>query len=299
MTKLSGVVQVGDVQEATREENFQNGAVYVFQRDATTGTWSQEAKIISSVAKPGDEFGGTVFLRGSTLVVSATEDDRDGDGSGAVYHFYQKNGTWTEMQKFGYLDHECGLGCPYSTFKYRGLQFGFSMALQGNALIIAGFPKTKELLDITVGKVYIYKRLAPGEPFLPEQLVEDATGHIGDAFGYSLSVHANTLAVGVPYRKGDFVAQGTVALFERENEDQLFYPHSHLQDKNAKGGDRFGLSVSIEDKTLVASYHEAFPEFNWRMRKSVQSITTRASSTIVVHAMSHKTIHQFLKTPLL
>ena len=280
MTKLSGVVQVGDVQEATREENFQNGAVYVFQRDATTGTWSQEAKIISSVAKPGDEFGGTVFLRGSTLVVSATEDDRDGDGSGAVYHFYQKNGTWTEMQKFGYLDHECGLGCPYSTFKYRGLQFGFSMALQGNALIIAGFPKTKELLDITVGKVYIYKRLAPGEPFVPEQLVEDATGHIGDAFGYSLSVHANTLAVGVPYRKGDFVAQGTVALFERENEDQLFYPHSHLQDKNAKGGDRFGLSVSIEDKTLVASYHEAFPEFNWRMRKSVQSITTRASSTI-------------------
>ena len=63
------------------------------------------------------------------------------------------------------------------------------------------------------------------------------------------------------------------------NEDQLFYPHSHLQDKNAKGGDRFGLSVSIEDKTLVASYHEAFPEFNWRMRvKIINTCQLRESS---------------------
>ena len=90
------------------------------------------------------------------------------------------------MQKFGYLDHECGLGCPYKTQKYQGLQFGFSIALQGNALIVAGYPKTKELLDGFNGKVYIYKRVQPGEPFLPEQIIEDPQSHIGDGFGYSI-----------------------------------------------------------------------------------------------------------------
>ena len=40
MTKLNGTVEVGDIQEATREENFQNGAAYIFQRDGQTGTWS-------------------------------------------------------------------------------------------------------------------------------------------------------------------------------------------------------------------------------------------------------------------
>ena len=108
MSKLNGVVEVEDLQEATREENFQVGAAYVFLRHPITGTWSQQAKLMSASAKPGDEFGGNVFLRGSTLIVSATEDDQSGDASGAVYHFYEKNGMWIEMQKFGYLDHECG-----------------------------------------------------------------------------------------------------------------------------------------------------------------------------------------------
>ena len=280
MSKLNGVVEVEDLQEATREENFQVGAAYVFLRHPITGTWSQQAKLISASAKPGDEFGGNVFLRGSTLIVSATEDDQSGDASGAVYHFYEKNGMWIEMQKFGYLDHECGLGCPYKTQKYQGLQYGFSIALQGNALIVAGYPKTKELLDSFNGKVYIYKRSAPGEPFLPEQIIEDPQSHIGDGFGYSISVHSNTLAVGSPYRNGLFAAEGVIAMYERENEDQLFYFHSHLRNRDGKASDRLGMSVSIEDKTLVASYHEEFPKFNWRIRKSVQSITTSATSQI-------------------
>ena len=70
MSKLNGVVDVEDLQEATREENFQVGAAYVFLRHASTGTWSQQAKIMPASAKPGDEFGGNVFLRGNTLIVS-------------------------------------------------------------------------------------------------------------------------------------------------------------------------------------------------------------------------------------
>ena len=85
---------------------------------------------------------------------------------------------------------------------------GFSIALQGNALIVAGYPKTKELLDGFNGKVYIYKRVQPGEPFLPEQIIEDPQSHIGDGFGYSISVHSNTLAVDHPIVKADLQPRG-------------------------------------------------------------------------------------------
>ena len=59
-----------------------------------------------------------------------------------------------------------------------------------------------------------------------------------------------------------------------------FISISHLRNRDGKASDRLGMSVSIEDKTLVASYHEEFPKFNWRIRKSVQSITTSATSQI-------------------
>ena len=69
MSKLNGVVEVEDLQEATREENFQ-----VVQRMCFKGMLvlvpGHKAKIVSASAKPGDEFGGNVFLRGNTLIVS-------------------------------------------------------------------------------------------------------------------------------------------------------------------------------------------------------------------------------------
>ena len=47
--------------------------------------------------------------------------------------------------------------------------------------------------------------------------------HVIAQVQYSLSVHLNTLAIGAPFRKGDFVAEGTIVVFERENPSQLFY----------------------------------------------------------------------------
>ena len=114
MSKLNGVVEVEDLQEATREENFQVGAAYVFLRHPITGTWSQQAKLMS-LRLNLEMIWWQCISSWKHIDSSATEDDQSGDVSGAVYHFYEKNGMWIEMQKFGYLDHECGLGCPQDT----------------------------------------------------------------------------------------------------------------------------------------------------------------------------------------
>ena len=289
-----GSIKIVDVQLAQGLDNFQTGAVYTFKRNAN-GAWNEETKIMPSGGQPGDEFGGKVILRGDTIVATALEDDRDGDGAGAVYHFYKSDGSWKELQKLGFLDHECGLGCYYSTQKYQGLQFGYSLALQGNTLIVGGYPKTKKLRELNQGEVYVYKRNSPGGNFLPEQIISDVSSHIGDAFGYTLSIHENTLVVGAPYRDGASSAEGAVVVFERTNVGQLFYKHSQLKPNDFEGADRFGITVGVELNTLIASYHEEFPAFNWRIRKSVQAVTVTANSAIGGHFYVTWRVQQFVR----
>ena len=260
--------------------NLQVGAVYIFKRDGATGAWNEQIKLMPNSGMAGDDFGARIVLRGNTLIVAAVEDDRDGDGSGAVYHFYKQGGKWVEMQKLGYLDHECGLGCYYSTTKYLGLQFGYSIALQGDTLIVGGYPKTKALRQTTLMTLYVYKRNGPGKNFLPEQLLKDPKSHIGDGFGSSISVHENTLVVGSPYRKTNSAAEGAVIVYERLNVNQLFELQQYVYPVDSKSNDRFGQSVSVEFNTLIAAYHEEFPLTKWTIRKSVQSVTTSAKSTI-------------------
>ena len=84
-------------------------------------------------------------------------------------------------------------------------------------------------------------------------------GHIGDAFGYSIAIHENTLVVGAPYRNGASSAEEVVTIFERANVGQLFYKHSELKPNDFEGADRFGITVATEYNTLIASYAKSFP----------------------------------------
>ena len=58
------------------------GAAYVFMRSGTT--WSQKAELTASDGAPGDEFGSSVSISGSTAVISSPNRL---SGTGAAYIF--------------------------------------------------------------------------------------------------------------------------------------------------------------------------------------------------------------------
>ena len=63
-----------------------SGSAYVFEKNATTGTWAQAAKLVADDAEAGDTFGVSVSVSGSTIVVGADYDDVDGKvNSGSAY----------------------------------------------------------------------------------------------------------------------------------------------------------------------------------------------------------------------
>ncbi len=69
------------------------GTAYVFTRSA--GAWKEEATLLASNSGAFDQFGQSVDIYGSTIVVGADGATQAGNsGAGAVYVFTKKNGTW-------------------------------------------------------------------------------------------------------------------------------------------------------------------------------------------------------------
>ncbi len=99
--------------------NENQGAAYVFVRDATT--WTQQQKLTASDGAANDQFGSSVTTSGDTVVVGAPFDD---SFRGSAYVFARSGTTWSEQQKLTASD-----GAASD-------QFGFSVATSGVTVMI-------------------------------------------------------------------------------------------------------------------------------------------------------------------
>src|SRR5439155_367696 len=94
-----------------------SGAAYVFVPSGTT--WSQQAKLTAYNGAPGDEFGYSVAISGSTAVVGATGKN---SATGAAYVFVASGSTWSQQAK---LTASNGAS---------GDEFGVSVAISGSTV---------------------------------------------------------------------------------------------------------------------------------------------------------------------
>jgi len=80
---------------------YGGGAVYVFARDAGTGTWVEEAKLLPSDLGTSYRFGVAVAVVGDLLAVGAPRATGAGFDTGAVYVFRRDatSGAWVEEAK--------------------------------------------------------------------------------------------------------------------------------------------------------------------------------------------------------
>src|SRR6266404_1438039 len=114
---------------ATVGGNASQGAAYVFAQ--SNGTWSESQKLTASDGGLFDNFGASVALDGSTLVVGANGATVGGNAAqGAVYVFTESNGTWTQTQKLTAND-----GAANDSF-------GESVALEGSTALIGAYNAT-------------------------------------------------------------------------------------------------------------------------------------------------------------
>ncbi len=121
--------------------NSSQGGGQIFNR--TNGTWTYDTKLVGDDAGSFSFLGRAVAIDGDTAVVSADADSEKAQGGGAVYVFTRSAGVWTQEQKVFPDDPQ------------DGAQFGQSLALDGDTLLVGAPPADNDL-----GALYVFRRTA-------------------------------------------------------------------------------------------------------------------------------------------
>ncbi len=218
------------------------GAAFIFVRSGST--WSQQAELTLPAleAEAFDGFGASVAISGTTVIAGAPLDTADGSflrGSAWVFVY---STSWTLQQRLS-------LGAPVDSF-------GWSVALRGDTAVV-GAPNLDVTPNGNEGAAHVYTRTAGTWGLTRTLTAPDPSP--GDAFGHSLALGNDLVAVGAPNRDPTIASvpradAGTVFLFERHTGVPLVLQATDASAVpfEASESDHCGWSVATSGNTVVA-----------------------------------------------
>ena len=211
------------------------GAVYIFEKN--DGSWAIKQKIQAEDKSAGDEFGNSVDIYGTTIVVGA---HRDGSDRGAAYIFDKLSGSyWSQQDKLQASDG------------YAGDRFGISVAIDKTTFTRAVVGAYKEDTGGgSAGAAYIFT--GAGGKWL-QQKIQAEDKSTGDGFGYSVAVNGDTVVVGAPYEDNGGSNAGAAYIFDKNdsNYDSNWSQQVKLQAGDKQADDAFGDSVAVDGDTVI------------------------------------------------
>lgn len=261
----SGAKGINGDQNDSGEPN--SGAVYVYRRNGDA--WVQEAYIKASNTDSNDGFGSSVALSGDTLVVAAPGEDSDSNGvdgnqnnegesaSGAVYVFFRAGNVWAQQ---AYIK---------ASNSNANDAFGTSLSLSGETLAVGAIGEDSNATGINgndsndslndSGAVYVFVR-SMGK-WSQQAYIKGSTTDFSDAFGASVALSADTLAVGANAEDSNAVGVGGDEANDSANDSGAVYvfvraagvwsQQAYLKASNTDATDQFGLSLALVGDTLA------------------------------------------------
>ena len=214
-----------------------SGSAYVFTRNA--GVWRQQQKLAADDALAGDLFGTSVSVSGDTVVVGARHDDGGGSNSGSVYVFSRSGTLWSQKQKLIANDSAAGD------------QFGASVSVSGDTIAIGASGTDDRFSD--TGSVYVFSRRE--NLWSQQQKLTADDRELSDGLGTSVSVDGDTLVSGAGGDDDGGNRSGSAYVFTRSG--SVWSQQQKLTADDAAADDRFGLSVSVSDGTIVVGAYRA------------------------------------------
>jgi len=195
------------------------GSVYIFDIDG-----NQLAKIQASDAEAGDQFGHSVAVSDTRIVVGAPYEDTTDTNAGSAYIFDIDGNQLAKIQ---------------ASDAQVGDQFGRSVAVSDTRIVV-GAPY-EDTTAVDAGSVYIFDLNG-------NQLAKIQASNAGasDYFGYSVAVSDTRIVVGAPYEDTTGSSAGSAYIFDI-NGNQL----AKIQASDAEAYDYFGWSVAVSDTRIV------------------------------------------------
>jgi hypothetical protein len=193
----------------------------------------------------GDGFGSSVAIDGQTLVIGAKFEDGDMDNtlsSGAAYVFIKTNGTWTEQ---AYLTASNATNSD---------EFGQSVAISGDTIVV-GSP-FEDSNTSSSGAVYVFTRSSNN--WTEQTILKASNPGIDESFGYSVDIDGNFIVVGAYTENGadNGMQDDAGAAYVFTGSGANWSEQAYLQANNIGSGDNFGVSVAIDNDTIVIGADE-------------------------------------------
>jgi nucleoside-specific outer membrane channel protein Tsx len=200
------------------------GAAYVFVESG--GTWSQQAELTAPDGAELDDFGYSVAVDGSTVVVGAPwHTGGSNKCQGAAYVFVESGGTWSQQAELTASD-----GAAND-------QFGLTVALSGSTAMVG-------TLNHTPGGAYVF--VQRGGTWTQHAELTASDGAANDGFGFTVALSGSTAVVGAPGHN----AQGAAYVFVQSG--GTWTQQAELTASDGAANDGFGSSsVAVSGSTAV------------------------------------------------
>ncbi|TVQ33715.1 MAG: hypothetical protein EA376_01685 [Phycisphaeraceae bacterium] len=159
-----------------------SGAAYVFSRNATTGVWSQDQKLIASDGSVSDLYGISVTMDGDRAIIGAFGRNAPGaNRAGAAYAYRFDDNT----QSWG--DEQLLLASDPAFFSF----FGNAVSLRGGRALIGA-----EIDGMDVGAAYVFEldEMLGDWQEVEKLVASDAAP--GRVFGYSVWLGIDQAIIG-------------------------------------------------------------------------------------------------------
>ena len=198
------------------------GHAYVFTK--TASGWAQVAELKGSDTAPGDRFGSSVAVSGTTVVVGAYDHAKN---AGLVYVFARSGSGWAQVAELK--------GSDTVPDDY----FGWSVAISGTTAVVGAVGHGRFM-----GRAYVFAKSPSGWGQAAE-LEGSGTGTEA-GFGTSVAVFGGTVVVGAEgYAKG----AGRAYVFDKTPSG--WTEVASLKGSDTVAGANFGASAAVSPTTMV------------------------------------------------
>ncbi|MBL8165532.1 MAG: hypothetical protein JNJ61_26350, partial [Anaerolineae bacterium] len=204
-----------------------SGGAYAFSR--TPAGW-QQSQIMSAIRPaPGDQFGFSVSLSNSALIIGAPQDDDLGENAGTAYIWTRGTTAWENGPQI------------FGGDTTRDDQFGTSVSMSATTALV-GAPQDDDAGNNS-GSAYLFSLAADGGwPQAAKLVADDASA--GDVFGYSVSLDGNWALIGAFFDDNPGATNsGAAYLFQRGGTG--WSQNQKLVANNAAAEDRAGYAVAL------------------------------------------------------
>jgi uncharacterized repeat protein (TIGR01451 family) len=221
-----------------------SGVVYLFQlvSQPEGPKWVPGPKLDATDAAKGHQFGISVSLSGTTLVVGAPGDSDRGSSAGAAYVFEMQGTAWQQTAKLSAND-----GRPFD-------EFGSAVATSGDEIVI-GAPFADDLHALqNFGAAYVFKKI-PNVGWALEANGKLTAGEFRSGniqFGSAVAIGGHEIAVGAPGYDHDqhITDSGSVYVFEWNGSDWTPQQPPLIVDDPQLGA-QLGTSLQIDGHRIL------------------------------------------------